>query len=179
MRLPRRTLWLSLFLAFAVAGCATPVDRAKSHPAAFRKLSPADQNLVLEGRVRDGMSADAVYIAWGDPDSKKSAAADVAGKDAKDGVTSSGKEVWYYERQLAVQSPMNSFDQWLPGNNLWGMTVPWTVNSGAGFGGTETEGTLLLQPHLRVVDAQVKRAEFVNGKLARWDMRQGNFAIAP
>ena len=76
-----------------LGGCETPLARAHDHPAAFGKLSAADQRLVLFGEVHPGMSADAVYIAWGGPDEKRT--------------TGSGKEAaesWLYHRQLTVKA---------------------------------------------------------------------------
>jgi hypothetical protein len=51
-----------------LSACASTQDRANSRPAAFRRLSPGDQQLVLNGQIREGMDKDAVYIAWGAPD---------------------------------------------------------------------------------------------------------------
>jgi len=36
-------------------------------PAAYNALSPEEKQLVDEGQIQMGMSADAVYIAWGPP----------------------------------------------------------------------------------------------------------------
>src|SRR6187455_1078008 len=51
----------------SLTGCTTVETRIAERPEAFRRLSPTDQTLVQQGRVRDGMSRDAVYIAWGPP----------------------------------------------------------------------------------------------------------------
>ena len=50
-----------------LAGCTTADTRAREMPAALRGLSPADQQLALSGRIREGFSKDAVYVAWGAP----------------------------------------------------------------------------------------------------------------
>ncbi len=69
----RATLrWLWLFtgpgsLLLLLSGCFTPQTRARERSAALRQLSPADQQLVLSGRIREGLNKDAVYIAWGAP----------------------------------------------------------------------------------------------------------------
>lgn len=56
-------------LAFTLvfAGCTTIESRINENPQAFRSLSPADQQLVMAGRIREGMPREAVYIAWGPP----------------------------------------------------------------------------------------------------------------
>jgi hypothetical protein len=54
-------------LAFTLSGCTTVESRIAEHPAAFQSMSPSDQALVQQGRIREGMSQDAVYIAWGAP----------------------------------------------------------------------------------------------------------------
>ncbi len=147
-----------------LGGCETPLTRAHDHPAVFGKLSAADQRLVLFGEVHPGMSADAVYIAWGTPDEKR--------------MTGSGKnaaESWFYRRQLTVKAPMGSFDQWSVGNSVFGMTVPLAANAGFGFGGIGNEGELLYQPHLQIADATVREAEFLDGKVERCRVSQGQF----
>lgn len=49
------------------AGCTTVETRIQEKPAAFQSLSPADQALVQQEKIREGMSQGAVYIAWGPP----------------------------------------------------------------------------------------------------------------
>ena len=149
LRLP--TLAATILLA---SGCETPRTRARLHPEAFAKLSAANQRLVLAGKVRDGMNTDAVYIAWGEPDEKRPA---TGGQEPT--------ESWLYHRQITVQAPMESFDQWSVGTSVFGATVPLATNAGFGFGGIGNEGELLYQPHLRIADASVKEADFRGGRL--------------
>ena len=49
-------------------GCALedPAARAGQRPG-FQTLPPRERQLALAGEVRDGMSADAVFVAWGKP----------------------------------------------------------------------------------------------------------------
>ncbi|GAB4241177.1 MAG: hypothetical protein OHK005_03960 [Candidatus Methylacidiphilales bacterium] len=56
-------------LAFVVlfSGCSTPQTRAREKEAAFASLKPAQQQLVLQGKIEEGMSPEAVYIALGRP----------------------------------------------------------------------------------------------------------------
>ena len=148
------------------AGCETPRTRAHDRQSAFTKLSAADRRLVLRGMVRDGLSADAVYIAWGEPDEKR---AFTSGKE--------GVERWLYHRQIAVKAPLGSFDQWSVGNSVFGMTVPAAANAGFGFGGVGNEGELLYQPHLQIQDATVKEGVFRGGKLEEHRVYRGEFTL--
>ena len=64
---------LTLFLAasaLVLSGCSTTETRMSDHPEIFQSLSPRDQELVKAGKIREGMSMDAVWIAWGTPDQK-------------------------------------------------------------------------------------------------------------
>ncbi|MDP9290776.1 MAG: hypothetical protein M3O82_00270, partial [Verrucomicrobiota bacterium] len=57
-----------LCLVMALAACSTPSSRMRDNPAAVAHLRPADRQLALQGRIRPGMSKEAVYIAWDRPD---------------------------------------------------------------------------------------------------------------
>ncbi len=164
----RALLGLCGVILLTLAGCDTPASRARVHHGAFGKLSAGDRRLVLAGKVRAGMNPDAVYIAWGEPDTKE------AVPGCKDDIT----EVWSYRRQLTLKSAMNSFDAWLPGNSVFGRTVPLTVNGGLGFGGVGNEGVTLYQPHLLISDDTIKRAEFERGELTKYETFQAGSAAA-
>ena len=65
----------SVALAFGIAvgtviwtGCATTQTRISQHPEMYQRLSPRDQALVSQGQIRQGMTMDAVWLAWGKPD---------------------------------------------------------------------------------------------------------------
>lgn len=60
--------------AFLVSGCSTINSRIEDNRAAFEQLSPSDRALVSEGRIRGGMSEQAVYIAWGSPQQRAAGA---------------------------------------------------------------------------------------------------------
>lgn len=60
--------WL---LIAVLAGCATPSTvqtRIQERRAVYHSFSPEVRQMVDEGRLQAGMDADAVYIAWGNPD---------------------------------------------------------------------------------------------------------------
>jgi hypothetical protein len=50
--------------------CSTPQTRISDHPDLYQSLSPRDQALVGQGQIRYGMARNAVWLAWGSPDSK-------------------------------------------------------------------------------------------------------------
>jgi hypothetical protein len=58
-----------LLAGLFLTGCATSnvQSRKKERAAGYAALSPEFKALVDEGRIRKGMSQDAVYIAWGKP----------------------------------------------------------------------------------------------------------------
>ncbi len=53
--------------ALFLSGCSTVSSRIEENRAGFERLSPNDQALVTQGKIRGGMSQDAVYFAWGRP----------------------------------------------------------------------------------------------------------------
>lgn len=60
---------LSLGVLALLASCASPLEkRIERNPDLFAKLSPSDQSLVRQGRLREGMTQEAVFLAWGRPD---------------------------------------------------------------------------------------------------------------
>ena len=65
--LPVAAALLGLFL-LVFAGCVAndPSARAGQRPG-FAALPVRDRQLALAGKVRDGMGADAVFVAWGKP----------------------------------------------------------------------------------------------------------------
>ena len=56
--------------ALILTSCSTTETRISNHPEIFQTLSPRDQALVRAGKIREGMSRDAVWVAWGTPDQK-------------------------------------------------------------------------------------------------------------
>jgi hypothetical protein len=56
--------------AVVLASCSTTETRISGHPEIYQSLSPRDQALVSQGQIRDGMSPNGVWLAWGSPDRK-------------------------------------------------------------------------------------------------------------
>lgn len=55
--------------AILFVSCAptTPQSRVDRNPQLFADLSQNDKDQVLKGQLAEGMSKDAVFLAWGDP----------------------------------------------------------------------------------------------------------------
>ena len=71
----RRILVVALILGIAAipllfSGCATTEARISQNPEMYQRLSSTDQALVTQGQIRRGMTTDAVWLAWGNPDQK-------------------------------------------------------------------------------------------------------------
>lgn len=130
-------------LAAAMVGACvtTPADRIAENPAAFQSLPPQQQLLVQQGRIEQGMSADAVLLAWGAPNS-----APVYGQ--KDGRKT---ERWIYRGY----EPVTVMPDWgAPHYGPYGWYDPlYPTNSTA---------------YIPTQDAYV---EFVNGKVTSWEKK--------
>ena len=57
-------------VVLTLTSCSTPQTRISDHPDLYQSLSSRDQALVSQGKIRYGMSRNAVWLAWGSPDSK-------------------------------------------------------------------------------------------------------------
>ena len=56
--------------SLVLTSCSTIESRISEHPEIYRNLSSRDQALVNQAQIRYGMSRNAVWLAWGSPDSK-------------------------------------------------------------------------------------------------------------
>lgn len=119
----------------------TPLDRIESNPAMFRNLSPEHQAMVQRGRICDGMSPDAVFLAWGQPSERPM----VGQKNGR------SYEKWIYTRLRPV---MVSRPFW--GGSYWG---PW--GGWYGGGGVDTV----------YVPEQIGDVTFENGRVSSWEAR--------
>jgi hypothetical protein len=55
-------------IVLSACAAATPASRVAQAPQLFEPLPAAQKEAVLQGRVEEGMSPDAVYLACGQPD---------------------------------------------------------------------------------------------------------------
>jgi len=56
--------------ALFLAGCSTTETRIAERQESYNAMSVTDRALVTQGKIREGMSQDAVYIAWGAPNQR-------------------------------------------------------------------------------------------------------------
>lgn len=61
--------WLLLIVSMVVVSCAPigPVQRIQENHGKFSQLSVEHQEMVRQGKIAPGMSADGVFLAWGKP----------------------------------------------------------------------------------------------------------------
>jgi len=60
---------LSLGLMLGLAGCASPLERRLvNNPQLYTQLTNNDKLLVNTGRIREGMTREAVFLSWGRAD---------------------------------------------------------------------------------------------------------------
>jgi len=81
----RISLVVTLLTGILLAGCATPESRIKQNPAAFDRATPAQQELIKQGKVDIGFDTELVELALGVPDR------------TREKIDANGKEViWSY-----------------------------------------------------------------------------------
>jgi hypothetical protein len=148
--------------------CSTPQRRAQQRAAAFNALSTEDQQQVLHGRIRPGLSQEAVYIAWGEPD--------WIIEGGKGGQT---LEKWIYFSALTHYAPMGSADQrYSAVGDFYGpRPSPWNY-PGLGYDGLPNGG-ILYPSRVILTEARYKRAEFVDGKVQSFVARRGGSWLLP
>lgn len=144
-------LCLAVIAATLLVQCAsTPTTRIEKNPQMFAKLDARDKHLVTHGLIREGMGRDAVFLAWGRPDSVSVGVN--RGRES---------EIWTYEGQRPVRSMnMNmglGFGGWGPyGYGGWG---PY------GFGGFPYWGN---GTSVSYIPYTAGEAEFVGGRVVSW-----------
>ncbi|CAN5354992.1 hypothetical protein BH20VER3_BH20VER3_11110 [soil metagenome] len=80
--------------ALVLSGCSTIGSRIDENRAAFEQLPPKERALVSQGQISGGMSQQAVYIAWGQPQQKASGI-----------VRGAPTETWVYTLTTAAYGP--------------------------------------------------------------------------
>lgn len=121
---------------------STPQYRIAQRPQVFEQLSAKHQELVSRGEIAEGMTKDAVSLAWGSPSSQA------------EGLMNGRKfERWDYTGQKAVMTN-NVF-----GGYRSGYYGPYEFSGfGAGFG-----------PEMIYIPYRKSSVWFLNGKVDEWE----------
>lgn len=136
----KTVLNLSLSIcAFLLVSCVSPiVKRIENNPQIYANLSEQHKTMVARGEITEGMSKQAVFIAWGRPDH---------------GVKSShgGKayEHWSYSGYQAVQGTSFGFGMGYMGCGYY-------------------EPSLYYEPTVTYLPYEARRVEFLNSKVTSW-----------
>ena len=140
-------LLLAALSVLLLSSCAATVERRiEKNPALFAALSPEDQQLVREGRFREGMTQEAVFLAAGRPGRVMTGP-----KDGKD------FERWSYIGQEAIwtQTYGAGWGGWAYGG--WGQ--PYCGGWGPGFNAG---------PSVTYIPYEAATVDFVNRKVVGW-----------
>ena len=145
MKLPARIILAGLAAAmFSNCTPSTPQSRIEQEPGRYGRLSSKDQALVNQGNIRTGMTQDAVYLAWGKPDSV-----------SKGGTGSASTERWTYTGTTPVWS-----------NQL-------NIGYGGGFGRSSHcgyyGGFYEYGPSVTYVPYTAGVVHFRNGRVSKWE----------
>lgn len=142
---------VSLIVGIFATSCSspTPQTRIQKNPTLFQSLSPKEQQKAAAGEIDKGMSKSAVFIAWGNPDSRSSG--------HKNG---SNFEHWRYSTSIPVYSNRiygyNSYG-WSHCGRYGRRRGPW-----GGFG---------ISPAVTYVRRTGAIVEFQNGRVVNWEAR--------
>lgn len=141
---------LGLIAALLLSQCAvTPQTRIDNNPQMFAQLSAKDRQLVTSGVIREGMTRDAVFLAWGRPDSVTHG-------------TNRGRatDLWTYIGQRPVSTMNMSMGMgWGYGGWGYGGWGPY------GWGGNPYWGG---GPSVTYIPYTAGVVEFSNGRVVRW-----------
>ncbi|WP_395752380.1 hypothetical protein [Prosthecobacter sp.] len=136
--------------AFLVQCSSTPQTRIEKNPQLFSKLNAQDRSLVSKGLIREGMTRDAVFLAWGRPD-----AVSVGVSRGRSG------ESWTYEGQRPVRSMNMSMGFGFGGFGFGG----WGPYGYGGLGGYPMWGS---GTSVTYIPYTAGVADFVGGRVVSW-----------
>lgn len=146
----RSCLALTAVLLLSQCVNSTPQSRIQRNPQLFAQLSEKDRQRVVSGVIREGMTRDAVFLAWGRPDRVSVG-------------TSRGKETesWTYVGQQPVRTMnMNmgfGYGGW--GYGGLGGCGPYGYGGGPFWGGG---------PSVTYIPYTAGVVEFSSGRVTRW-----------
>lgn len=140
---------------FFVQCSSTPRTRIEKNPQMFSKLSAKDRQLVTHGLIREGMTRDAVFLAWGRPDSVSVGIN--RGRES---------ENWTYEGQRPVRSMNMNMGFGYGGFGYGGFGYGGLGGFGPfGYGGYPMWGSGTSVTYIPYTAGTV---DFVNGRVVSW-----------
>ena len=152
MRIALHTLFL-LLPAILLTACATnPAEqRVKKFPERFAGLSQKEKDLVLRGEVTEGMSQDAVFLAWGRP-----------GRVMAGSRNGRGSERWAYFSTV----PVSTFSVGYGGYGPHPFYSAYGVHPAYGYGYGPGWGFGNGVDYVPYIERTV---EFTNGRVVAWE----------
>jgi hypothetical protein len=148
-----------LLLAIFAVSCSsnTPQSRIEKNPRIFRALSTSEQALVEAGKIQDGMSPGAVFLAWGPPDGR--AEGEKEGKRY---------EQWTYD-SLSPVVIQSAWGGWGPGWG-WGGWGGWNRAGIAGPGWGPWGWNNGLATDVAFIPQTSSWVNFVNNRVDGWQL---------
>ncbi len=150
---------ISILPVLVLTGCqsrSAMEKRVDKNPALFGALSQNEKDLVLRGEITEGMSRDAVFLAWGRPDMVRSG--------SRDG---QGRERWGYFDNAPVHSASIGFGVGNYSHSPFYSSFGMHPRFGYGYGpGWDYGHDVDFLPYLE------KSAEFENGRVVAWDRQR-------
>lgn len=140
--------------ALLLSSCvsSSPQARIERNPQLYNQLSAKDRELVTQGVIREGMTRDAVFLAWGAPDQT------TVGRK-------SGREIeqWTYLGQRPVRT-MSMNVGFGYGYGYGGRCGPWGYGPGAwgGWGGPGFGTDVIYVPYT------AGTVGFRSGRVSEW-----------
>lgn len=146
-----------LVASFLLGGCETmnPAEkRATRYPERFSTLPSRHQDLALRGEVTEGMTSDAVFIAWGRP-----------GRVMSGSREGRGSERWAYFHSTPVSTVSVGYGAYgaHPFYSSFGVHPAYGYGYGPGWGfGSGIDYVPFLE----------RTVEFANGKVVAWEVHR-------
>lgn len=154
-------LFLPLLALFGVSCSSnTPQTRIEKNPKIYRSLKEAEKALVEVGKIQNGMSPAAVFLAWGPPDGR-------AEGEAK----SKRYERWTYQT-LSPVVMQSAWGGWGPGWGGWGPGWGWNRGGIGGPGWGPWGWNSGVGADIAYIPQTSSWVKFVNNKVDSWQLGQ-------
>ncbi len=137
---------------------ATPQSRIQRNPQLYSQLGDRDRQMVASGSIREGMTRDAVYLAWGKPD--RVATGTHKGRAVESWTYVGQRPVTSYNMGFGLGGGWGGFPYWGAG----GMGYGW----GGGFGGWGPYSAWGGGPMVTYIPYTQAVVEFTKGRVTSW-----------